>query len=419
MNAEELWLAIGEAEEGFVAEAKSFPKKRAGSLHILLAAAIILALSVSAMAVMKYRAEIKNIWNGERIPESTASEIESGTIPIDAEESAEEYTAAITEALSDGRNLYVVWQLERNGEPFPEGTNLDINLDFGTLTVNTDMGYIGGRIETENPNILSGYVVTDWNEAMQNSAAALTIGNIEAPYTSKEGEYAPDWASLFAECEYVDFPDISYIRGSDWPREYFPQYGRLEYKIEDSACNIIDFACVEEGWLYLTVKNPEPVQTPNGSKWVYALVDGETGKEIPCEYRLAAREAGEPPIYYYVLAYKAEEDDIKNFVLQKQGAVLYKPLTEQGFRLGFSAEAVLEDTVLPCAVSGAEINCSPLSLSISGVEFYEEPDVEITGGDGKTIGLLTYDPKNILFETPIDPLSIASIKINGIEYLAG
>lgn len=419
MNAEKLWLAIGEADGAAVAAAESFPKKGRRGLHILLAAAIILSLSVTAVAAVRYRAEIKSIWAGSDLSESAASEIESGTVPVEAEKSDEQYTAAVTQALSDGRNLYLTWQIESRGEPFPEGTRLLVDLDFGEATVNMDMGFIVGEIETGSENILAGYVVTDWNEAMQSAAAALTISNIEAPQEEVSGaEFTPDWAALFEKCEYVDFPEIRYSRGcADWPKEYFPQYGRLELKTEDSDCNVIDFACWEDGWLYLTVKNPEAVGMGADSKWIYAVCDGETGEEIDFEHRLVAREGDVPSTPYFVLAYRMDLSTAENLVLKKRGGTVYKPVTEQRFRLDFSAGVTLLSTELPCAVPDGKILCSALSMSISGVSAPENAVVEITDRAGNSVNIISNDLDNILFETPQSPMSIASVKVDGIEML--
>ncbi len=419
MNTEKLWLAIGEADGAAVAAAENFPKPKRRSLHILLAAAIILSLSVTAAAAVRYRAEIKNIWAGSELSESAVSEIESGTVSVKAEKSDEQYTAAVTQALSDGRNLYLTWQIESRGEPFPEGTRVLIDLDFGEVTVNTDMGYIGGKIETGNENILAGYVVTDWNEAMQNTAAALTVSNIEAPQEEASGaEFAPDWAPLFEKCGYIDFPEIRYSRGcADWPKEYFPQYGRLELKTEDSDCNIIDFACWENGWLYLTVKNPEAVGTGVSSKWIYAVCDGETGEEIEFEHRLWAREGEVPSTPYFVLAYRVDLSTAENLVLKKRGGTVYKPVTEQSFRLDFSAGVTLLSTELPCAVPGGKIACSALSMSISGIPAPENAAVEITDRAGNRVNIISSSLNNILFETPQNPTSIASVKVDGAEVL--
>lgn len=325
----------------------------------------------------------------------------------------------MTQALSDGRNLYLTWQIESRGEPFPEGTRLLVDLDFGETTVNTDMGFIVGKIETGGENILAGYVVTDWNEAMQSAAAALTISNIEAPQEEVSGaEFTPDWAALFEKCEYVDFPEIRYSRGcADWPKEYFPQYGRLELKTEDSDCNVIDFACWEDGWLYLTVKNPEAVGMGADSKWIYAVCDGETGEEIDFEHRLVAREGDVPSTPYFVLAYRMDLSTAENLVLKKRGGTVYKPVTEQRFRLDFSAGVTLLSTELPCAVPDGKILCSALSMSISGVSAPENAVVEITDRAGNSVNIISNNLDNILFETPQSPMSIASVKVDGIEML--
>ena len=378
-----------------------------------------MSLSVTAVAAVRYRAEIKSIWAGSDLSESAASEIESGTVPVEAEKSDEQYTAAVTQALSDGRNLYLTWQIESRGEPFPEGTRLLVDLDFGEKTVNSDMGFIVGEIKTGGENILAGYVVTDWNEAMQSAAAALTISNIEAPQEEVSGaEFTTDWAALFEKCEYVDFPEIRYSRGcADWPKEYFPQYGRLELKTEDSDCNVIDFACWEDGWLYLTVKNPEAVGTGADSKWIYAVCDGETGEEIDFEHRLVAREGDVPSTPYFVLAYRMDLSTAENLVLKKRGGTVYKPVTEQRFRLDFSAGVTLLSTELPCAVPDGKILCSALSMSISGVSAPENAVVEITDRAGNSVNIISNDLDNILFETPQSPMSIASVKVDEIEML--
>ena len=56
-------------------------------------------------------------------------------------------------------------------------------------------------------------------------------------------------------------------------------------------------------------------------------------------------------------------------------------------------------------------------MSISGVAAAENEAVEITDVTGNSVEIISYSLENILFETPQDPASIASIKINGKEIL--
>lgn len=74
-------------------------------------------------------------------------------------------------------------------------------------------------------------------------------------------------------------------------------------------------------------------------------------------------------------------------------------------------------TELPCAVPDGKILCSALSMSISGASALENAAVEITDFDGNNVNIISNDLDNILFETPQNPMSIASVKVDGIEIL--
>lgn len=236
MNEERLWLAIGNAEDRYIIAAESFEQKKAKTLHLLLAAAIILALSVSAAATVRYRTSIKDIWKNDTLSADTASVLEDAAVNIDGSDVGSGMEARITEAPADEKNIYLVWQPENYEEPFPDGTRESISFDFGDITVDSAMGYIGGSIDADE-NILSGYVLTDWNKIMQSIGRTITLSNLDAPQEVPSGEeYLPNWFELFERCEYIGFPEIEYIKGSSlWPREYFPQYGRLEIAIDDSG----------------------------------------------------------------------------------------------------------------------------------------------------------------------------------------
>lgn len=415
MNAEELWLAIGEADGAAVAAAENFPKRKPRSLHLLLAAAIILALSVSAAAAVRYRAGIKDIWEKDALSDGAVSALDDGIVNIGGSVAKSAMEASLTEALADERNLYLVWQLESFGEPFPEGTTENIDLDFGDTTVDSGMGYICGRIATESDNILCGYAVTDWNEIMQSTGGTLTVSDIEAPQEVPSGEeYLPNWAELFEKCEYKDFPEIKYIKGSLWPREYFPQYGKLEIKTDDSEYNILDFACYEDGWLYVTIKEPETVFVNGKSEWIYKFAD-ENGSEILPAYTLVARESGASPTKYYIFAFELEREAAKSMKFIKRGGTVYKSVTEESFCIEFFVSKKLESVDLDC-IEEVSISCSPISMSIDGIGG-QDAMIEITDKSGNGINVISYSPGNIVFEKPVVPEEIASVKVDGKELL--
>lgn len=415
MNEEQLWLAIGSAEDRYIIATESFERKKAKGLHLLLAAAIILALSVSAAAAVRYRTGIKDIWEKDALSDGTVSALESGTVNIGGSVAKSAMEASVTEALADERNLYLVWQLESYGDPFPDGTTQNTDLDFGDVTVDSGMGYSGGRIATESDNILCGYVVTDWNEIMQSTGGTLTISNIEAPQEVLSGEeYIPNWSELFEKCEYVDFPEIKYIKGSLWPREYFPQYGGLEIEIGDSGCNILDFACYEDGWLYVTVKEPETVLVNGKSRWIYKFAD-ENGAEILPTYTLVAKEGGVPSTTYYIFAFEIEREAAESMKFIKRGGTVYKSVTEESFCIEFFVSEKLESVDLDC-IEGVNISCSPISMSIDGIG-EQDAMIEITDKSGNRVNVISYAPDNIVFEKPIVPEELASVKLDGKELL--
>ena len=124
-----------------------------------------------------------------------------------------------------------------------------------------------------------------------------------------------------------------------------------------------------------------------------------------------------PSTPYFVLAYRMDLSTAENLVLKKRGGTVYKPVTEQRFRLDFSAGVTLLSTELPCAVPDGKILCSALSMSISGVSAPENATVEITDRAGNSVNIISNGLDNILFETPQSPMSIASVKVDGIEML--
>lgn len=83
----------------------------------------------------------------------------------------------------------------------------------------------------------------------------------------------------------------------------------------------------------------------------------------------------------------------------------------------FSAIASLESQTLPCTVPRVEIDCSSLSLSITG-NVPEIKSLQIFLADGTESELLQVNPEGIIFFKTVEPDNIVSILLNGKELLS-
>lgn len=183
MKRKELWELLGEVPADMIEEA-SVPRKGNRVLWLRRAlplAAAVLLLCATAVAAGKY-------FGWQDVLNAGPEQMTDYTEPLAVQVDAGDITFTVTEALADERVLYLLWEMQAPAAIFDERSTVDGRLDFGEASV--DAG--GGVIFSAQPpkgksNILCGYLVADWNDAMRGSTAHLRVSGLGG-YDSTEWE---------------------------------------------------------------------------------------------------------------------------------------------------------------------------------------------------------------------------------------
>lgn len=193
MKRKELWELLGEVPADMIEEA-SVPRKGNRVLWLRRAlplAAAVLLLCATAVAAGKY-------FGWQDVLNAGPEQMTDYTEPLAVQVDAGDITFTVTEALADERVLYLLWEMQAPAAIFDERSTVDGRLDFGEASV--DAG--GGVIFSAQPpkgksNILCGYLVADWNDAMRGSTAHLRVSGL-AGYDGTE------WEASFAVPQTVE-----------------------------------------------------------------------------------------------------------------------------------------------------------------------------------------------------------------------
>lgn len=193
MKRKELWELLGEVPADMIEEA-SVPRKGNRVLWLRRAlplAAAVLLLCATAVAAGKY-------FGWQDVLNAGPEQMTDYTEPLAVQVDAGDITFTVTEALADERVLYLLWEMQAPAAIFGERSTVDGRLDFGEASV--DAG--GGVIFSAQPpkgksNILCGYLVADWNDAMRGSTAHLRVSGL-AGYDGTE------WEASFAVPQTVE-----------------------------------------------------------------------------------------------------------------------------------------------------------------------------------------------------------------------
>ena len=175
MKRKELWELLGEVPADMIEEA-SVPRKGNRVLwlrRVLPLAAAVVLLSATALAAGKY-------FGWQQVLETKPEELAESTEPLGVTVNAEDITFTVTEALADERVLYLLWEMQAPAAIFGERSTADGWLDFGEASVDTGGGFVfAAEPPKEKSNILCGYMVADWNDAMRGSTAHLRVSGLE------------------------------------------------------------------------------------------------------------------------------------------------------------------------------------------------------------------------------------------------
>ena len=183
MKRKELWELLGEVPADMIEEA-NVPRKGNRVLWLRRAlplAAAVLLLCATAVAAGKY-------FGWQDVLNAGPEQMTDYTEPLAVQVDAGDITFTVTEALADERVLYLLWEMQAPAAIFGERSTVDGRLDFGEASVDAGGGVIfSAQPPKEKSNILCGYLVADWNDAMRGSTAHLRVSGL-AGYDSTEWE---------------------------------------------------------------------------------------------------------------------------------------------------------------------------------------------------------------------------------------
>lgn len=174
MKRKELWELLGEVPADMIEEA-SVPRKGNRVLWLRRAlplAAAVLLLCATAVAAGKY-------FGWQDVLNAGPEQMTDYTEPLAVQVDAGDITFTVTEALADERVLYLLWEMQAPAAIFDERSTVDGRLDFGEASVDAGGGMIfSAQPPKEKSNILCGYLVADWNDAMRGSTAHLRVSGL-------------------------------------------------------------------------------------------------------------------------------------------------------------------------------------------------------------------------------------------------
>lgn len=174
MKRKELWELLGEVPADMIEEA-SVPRKGNRVLWLRRAlplAAAVLLLCATAVAAGKY-------FGWQDVLNAGPEQMTDYTEPLAVQVDAGDITFTVTEALADERVLYLLWEMQAPAAIFGERSTVDGRLDFGEASVDAGGGMIfSAQPPKEKSNILCGYLVADWNDAMRGSTAHLRVSGL-------------------------------------------------------------------------------------------------------------------------------------------------------------------------------------------------------------------------------------------------
>lgn len=416
MKAEILWNAIGEIGEDLVIWAENPPKQhRRKNFAIILAAAIIMLLSVGTVAAMRFNISFADLFGFEEakiieedkqiIEESTPTEI----VPETEEKTGSEFTAI--SALADERIMYLLWQFDYYEGEIPKDAQIMPWLSFGEASINTEIGYYGGMLEeNRDEDTLVGYMIAEWNGEMQAESGSISFSEVTAPVEQGSKIYETDILSAIEQSEYIEGEYEIYNYSGKWPYKYYAEYQWLDIPAYEDT--YIDLAVYEDGKLILVTRTPwgDGVER----RGTFELMNTKTGETLELISRHGFKDKNR--FDFFSALYEVDYEDIENLCFRRKGEIVQKNWLSGDWKIDFKAEPKMEDIILETADENIEIRCSKISMGISG-NLPEMEYMRIFLADGTEVSCVSSTPERVIFQKPINPEEIASIIYNGEELL--
>ncbi len=416
MKAEILWNAIGEIGEDLVIWAENPPKRhRRKNFAIILAAAIIMLLSVGTFAAMRFNISFADLFGFEEaeiieedkqiIEESTPVEV----VPETEEKTGSEFT--VISALADERIMYLLWQFDYYDGEIPKGAQIMPWLSFGEASVDTKIGYYGGMLEeNRDENSLVGYMIAEWDGEMQAKSGSVSFSEVTAPVEQDSKIYETDILSAIEQSEYIEGEYEIYNYSGKWPYKYYAEYQWLDIPAYEDT--YIDLAVYEDGKLILVTRTPwgDGVER----KGTFELMNTKTGETLELISRHGFKDKNR--FDFFSALYEVDYEDIENLCFRRKGEIVQKNWLSGDWKIDFKAEPKMEDIILETADENIGICCSKISMGING-NLPEMEYMQIFLADGTEVSCVSSTPERVIFQKPINPEEIASIIYNGEELL--
>ena len=351
MKREDLWELLGEIPAEMIEEANTAPtgKKVLWLRRVLPLAAAVVLLSATAVAAGKY-------FGWQQVLETKPEEIAESTEPLGVTVNAEDITFAVTEALADERVLYLLWEMRAPAAIFDERSTVEGWLDFGEASVDTSGGYIfSAERPKEKSNILCGYMVADWNDAMQNSAAHLRVSGLG--HLERTGD------TFIAKVDMKALCDSAVRKGVDLD-EWISNYpmmitdGEGSYEVRNTDGEVvqtIDMAYYEDGRLYVFSRSREDCTEPDSPP--HGVLCDSTGERVE-------NVGGSGGIFHHVIYYDVAEEKLPNLQFIQPGRWQRVPDYDAEWEVNFDIPQTVESVELDAA-EGVTVKCSPVSMKIT------------------------------------------------------
>lgn len=412
MKRKDLWVLLGEAPTEMIEEASTAQtgKKVLWLRRVLPLAAAVVLLSATAFAAGKY-------FGWQQVLETKPEELTESTEPLGVTVNAEDITFTVTEALADERVLYLLWEMRAPAAIFDERSTADGWLDFGEASVDTGGGAVfSAQPPKEKSNILCGYLVADWNDAMRGSTAHLRVSGL--------GHLKRTADTFIAKVDMKALCDSAVRKGVDldeWISNY-PQMigdGEGSYEVvntDGEVVQTIDMAYYEAGRLYVFSRSREDCTEPDSPP--HGVLCDSTGERVE-------NVGGRNDIFYSVDYYDVAEEELPNLQFIQPGRWQRVPEYDAEWEVNFDIPQTVESVEL-AAAEGVTVKCSPVSMEITinrqidsslgwAVYLKDGTAVELRSRDGNQTATKT--EMKMIFCRAIAPEEIEAIYCGGVNLL--
>lgn len=412
MKRKELWELLGEVPADMIEEA-SVPRKGNRVLWLRRAlplAAAVLLLCATAVAAGKY-------FGWQDVLNAGPEQMTDYTEPLAVQVDAGDITFTVTEALADERVLYLLWEMQAPAAIFGERSTVDGRLDFGEASV--DAG--GGVIFSAQPpkgksNILCGYLVADWNDAMRDSTAHLRVSGLG--HLERTGDTFIAKVDMKALCDSAVRKGVDLDEWiSNYPMMITDGEGGYEVRNTDGeVVQTIDMAYYEDGRLYVFLRYREDRYEPNSPP--HGVLCDSTGESVD-------NVGGCDGSYYSVYYYDVAEEELPNLQFIQPGRWQRVPEYDAEWEVSFDIPQTVESVGLDAA-EGVTVKCSPVSMEITinrpvdsslgwAVYLKDGTEVELRSRDGNQTATKT--EMKMIFCRAIAPEEIEAIYCGGVNLL--